>query len=135
MVKQIFVNLPVKDLDKTIEFFTKLGFKFNPKFTDQNATCMIVSDNIFAMLLVEKFFKTFIKKEICDAKKSTEVLLALAVESRDEVDEMMTDAIKAGGSESRAPQDHGWMYGRSFEDINGHIWEVFYMDESKMPSN
>ncbi|MBI2559036.1 VOC family protein [Candidatus Woesearchaeota archaeon] len=133
MTKQIFINLPVKDLDKTIEFFTKLGFKFNPQFTDENATCMIVSDDIFVMLLVEKFFKTFIKKEICDAKKSTEVLLALAVESRGEVDKMMTDAIKAGGSEPRAPQDHGWMYGRSFEDINGHIWEVFYMDESQMP--
>ena len=133
MAKQIFVNLPVKDLNKTIEFFTKLGFKFNPQFTDENATCMIIGENIFAMLLVEKFFKSFIKKEICDAKKSTEVLLALHVDSRKEVDEMMTKAIKAGGKEPREPQDHGWMYGRSFEDINGHIWEVFHMNMNKMP--
>ena len=133
MPRQIFVNLPVKDLNKTIEFFAKLGFKFNPQFTDENATCMIIGENIFAMLLVEKFFKSFIKKEICDAKKSTEVLLALAVESRREVDEMITKAIKAGGAEPRQAQDHGWMYGRSFEDINDHIWEVFHMDMGKMP--
>lgn len=133
MVKQIFINLPVKDLDKTIDFFTKLGFKFNPQFTDENATCMIIGENIFAMLLVEKFFKSFTPKEICDAKNSTEVLLALAVGSRGEVDEMVSNAIEAGGNEPRASQDHGWMYGRSFEDINGHIWEVFHMDESKMP--
>jgi len=133
MAKQIFVNLPVKDLDKSIEFFTKLGFKFNPQFTDENATCMIIGENMFAMLLVEKFFKTFTKKEICDAKKSTEVLVALSVESRKKVDEMIKKAIEAGGTEPRAPQDHGWMYGRSFEDINGHVWEIFYMNESKMP--
>ena len=133
MPKQIFVNLPVEDLNKTVEFFTKLGFEFNPKFTDENATCMIIGENIFAMLLVEKFFRTFTPKEICDAKKSTEVLLALAVEGREEVDEMVGKAIKAGGREPRKPQDHGWMYGRSFEDINGHIWEVFCMDESAMP--
>ena len=128
--KQIFVNLPVKDLNKTVEFFTKLGFRFNPQFTDDNATCMIVSDNIFVMLLVEKFFKTFTKKEICDAKKSTEVLIALSAESREKVDEMINIALEAGGIEPRAPQDHGWMYGRSFEDINGHQWEIIYMDES-----
>ena len=130
MAKQIFVNLPVKDLNKTVEFFTKLGFRFNPQFTDDNATCMIVSDNIFVMLLVEKFFKTFTKKEICDAKKSTEVLIALSVESRKKVDEMINIALEAGGMEPRKPQDHGWMYGRSFEDINGHQWEIIYMDES-----
>ena len=133
MAKQIFVNLPVKDLNKTIEFFTKLGFKFNPQFTDENATCMIIGENIFAMLLVEKFFKSFIKKEICDAKKSTEVLLALHVDGKNQVDEMIAKAIKAGGAEPRQAQDHGWMYGRSFEDINGHIWEVFHMDMGKMP--
>ncbi|MBI2508119.1 VOC family protein [Candidatus Woesearchaeota archaeon] len=133
MVKQIFVNLAVKDLNKAINFFTKLGFKFNPKFTDQNATCMIISENIFAMLLVEKFFKTFTKKEITDAKKNTEVLLALSVETRKEVDDLIKKAIKCGGKEPRGPQDHGWMYGRAFEDIDGHIWEIFHMDESKMP--
>lgn len=133
MVKQIFVNLPVKDLDKTIEFFTKLGFKFNPQFTDENATCMIIGENMFAMLLVEKFFKTFISKEIADARKSTEVLLALSVGSRNEVNDMVNKAIKAGGKEPRHAQDHGWMYSRAFEDIDGHIWEVFHMDEGKMP--
>ena len=133
MAKQIFVNLPVKDLNKTIKFFTKLGFKFNPKFTDENATCMIIGKNIFAMLLVERFFKTFIKKEIANASKTTEVLLALTAESREEVDEMISKVIKAGGKEAREAQDHGWMYGRAFEDLDGHIWEIFYMDESKMP--
>ena len=133
MVKQIFVNLPVKDLKKTIKFFTELGFTFNPQFTNENATCMIIGENIFAMLLVEKFFKTFIKKELCDARKSTEVLLALSVESRAKVDEMIQKAVDAGGREPNAPQDHGWTYVRDFEDINGHIWEVFFMDESAMP--
>ena len=134
MSKQIFVNLSVKDLNKTIKFFTKLGFKFNPKFTDENATCMIIGKNIFAMLLVERFFKTFIKKEIANASKTTEVLLALTAENREEVDEMINKVIYAGGKETREAQDHGWMYGRAFEDLDGHIWEIFYMDESKMPS-
>jgi len=134
MNEQIFVNLPVKDLNKTIEFFTELGFTFNPQFTDDNATCMIIGENIFAMLLVEKFFKNFIStKKICDAKKNTEMLVALSAESRKKVDEMIEKAIAAGGSEYRKAEDHGWMYGRSFEDIDGHIWEIFYMDESKMP--
>ena len=130
MTTKIFVNLPVKDLNKTIEFFTKLGFKFNPQFTDENATCMIIGDDIFVMLLVEKFFKTFTKKEICDTSKNTEVIVALSAESREKVDRMISKAIESGGNESREPQDHGWMYGRSFEDIDGHIWEIIYMDES-----
>jgi hypothetical protein len=130
MTTKIFVNLPVKDLNKTIEFFTKLGFKFNPQFTDENATCMIIGDDIFVMLLVEKFFKTFTKKEICDTSKNTEVIVALSAESREKVDQMINKAIESGGSEPREPQDHGWMYGRSFEDINGHLWEIIYMDES-----
>ena len=135
MVKQIFVNLSVKDLNKTVEFFTKLGFKFNSQFTDANATCMIINENIFAMLLVEKFFKSFLPKdkEICEATKNTEVLLALAVESKEEVDEMMGKALSAGAKEPRPTQDHGWMYGRDFEDLDGHIWEVFYMNEKEMP--
>jgi uncharacterized protein len=127
---KIFVNLPVKDLNKTIEFFTKLGFKFNPQFTDENATCMIVGEDIFVMLLVETFFKTFTRKEICDTSKNTEVIVALSVEGREKVDQMIKKAIEAGSRESREPQDHGWMYGRSFEDINGHLWEVIYMDEN-----
>jgi predicted lactoylglutathione lyase len=132
---KIFVNLPAKDLNKTIEFFTKLGFKFNPQFTDENATCMIVGEDIFVMLLVEKFFKTFTKKEICDTSKNTEVIVALSVEGREKVDQMINKAIEAGGTESRESQDHGWMYGRSFEDINGHIWEIIYMDESALKND
>jgi uncharacterized protein len=128
MTTKIFANLPVKDLNKTVEFFTKLGFKFNPQFTDENATCMIIGDDIFVMLLVEKFFKTFTKNEICDTSKYTEVLLALSADSREKVDEMIKKAIESGGSEYREPQDHGWMYGRSFQDIDGHIWELIYMD-------
>lgn len=124
------MNLPVKDLNKTIEFFTKLDFTFNPPFTDENATCMIVGENIFVMLLVEKFFNTFTKKKICDATKNTEVIVALSAESREKVNQMIKKAIEAGGTESREPQDHGWMYGRSFQDINGHLWEIIYMDES-----
>ncbi len=130
MTTKIFVNLPVKDLSKTIEFFTKLGFTFNPQFTDKNATCMIVGDDIFVMLLVEKFFKTFTKKEICDTTKDTEVIVALSAESREKVDEMINRVIEAGGRESREPQDHGWMYVRSFQDLDGHLWEIIHMDES-----
>ncbi|MGB8154000.1 MAG: VOC family protein [Nitrososphaeraceae archaeon] len=132
MITNIFVNLPVKDLNKTVEFFTKLGFTFNPQFTDENATCMIVGEDIFVMLLVEKFFKTFTKKEISDTTKNTEAIVALSAQSREEVDQMMEKVLGAGGREARDPQDHGWMYGRSFEDINGHLWEIFYMDESAM---
>lgn len=132
MITNIFVNLPVKDLNKTVEFFTKLGFTFNPQFTDENATCMIVGKDIFVMLLVEKFFKTFTKKEISDTTKNTEAIVALSAQSREEVDQMMEKVVNAGGKEARDPQDHGWMYGRSFEDINGHLWEIFYMDEGAM---
>ena len=135
MAKKIFVNLPVKDLNKTVEFFTKLGFEFNPQFTDENATCMIVNKDIFIMLLVEKFFKTFTKKEICDTTKDTEVIIALSTESREKVDQMINDVIEAGGKESRKPQDHGWMYERSFQDINGHLWEIIYMDEKALKNN
>lgn len=135
VAKQIFVNLPVKDLGKTIEFFKKLGFEFNPQFTDENATCMVVNENIFVMLLVEKFFKTFTQKEICDTTKNTEVITALSTESREKVDQMLENVIKAGGKESRKPQDHGWMYGRSFEDLDGHLWEIIYMDEKALNEN
>ena len=128
MTTKIFVNLPVKDLNKTVEFFTKLGFTFNPQFTDENATCMIIGDNMFVMLLVEKFFKTFTKKKICDSTKDAEVIVALSAESREKVDQMINRVIEAGGRESREPQDHGWMYGRSFQDIDGHLWEIIHMD-------
>ena len=130
MATQIFVNLPVKDLKKSIEFFTKLGFSFNPQFTDETATCMIIADDIYAMLLTEEKFKTFTPKPICDATKSTEVLVALSSESRKNVDEMVRKAVTAGGSTYNKPQDHGFMYGHGFQDLDGHIWEVFFMEPS-----
>lgn len=130
MKPKIFVNLPIKDLNKSVAFFTKLGFSFNPQFTDENATCMIIGEDIFIMLLVEKFFKSFTKKDVCDTSKNTEAIVALSVESREKVDQMIEKAKEAGGSEPREKQDHGWMYGRSFEDIDGHLWEVFFMEES-----
>ena len=130
MATKIFVNLPVQDLNRTVEFFTKLGFSFNPQFTDENATCMVIGEDIFVMLLIEKFFKSFTKKEICDATKDAEVIVALSAESRENVDQMINRVIQAGGRESREPQDHGWMYGRGFQDIDGHLWEVIYMDVS-----
>ena len=132
-VKQIFVNLPVMDLNKSIEFFTKLGFTFNPQFTDENATCMIIGENMFAMLLVESYFSTFTNKEIPDARKYTEVIQALAVDSRQEVDDIIAKAEAAGGKQYKAPIDYGWMYNRNFEDPDGHQWEFFYMDASAMP--
>src|SRR4030095_7540849 len=110
MATKIFVNLPVKDLNKTIEFFTKLGFTFNPQFTDEKATCMIVGEDIFVMLLVEKFFKTFTKKEIADATKSTEAIFALSTDSREKVDEMVKNAVEAGGTTPNEKQDQGFMY-------------------------
>jgi len=135
MTTKIFVNLPVKDLNRAVEFFTKLGFKFNPQFTDKNATCMIISEDIFVMLLVEEFFKTFTKKEICNTSKNIEAIIALSAESKEKVDEMINKAIEAGGAEPRKPQDHGWMYDRAFEDIDGHLWEIIYMNESELKSN
>lgn len=135
MATKIFVNLPVKDLKKSISFFTQLGFSFNPQFTDEQATCMVIGENIFAMLLVEERFKDFTKKPISDAKKSTEVLLALDAESREAVDTMVKNAVKAGGSIYSDPQDHGWMYGHSFADPDGHQWEILFMDESAIPKN
>jgi uncharacterized protein len=135
MATKIFVNLPVKDLKKSINFFTQLGFSFNQQFTDEQATCMVIGENIFAMLLVEERFQDFTKKPISDAKKSTEVLLALDAESREAVDTMIKNAVKAGGSIYSDPQDHGWMYGHSFADLDGHQWEILYMDESKIPQN
>ena len=131
MTRQIFVNLPVKDLNKSVEFFTKLDFTFNPQFTNEDATCMIVDENIFVMLLVEKFFQTFTPKEICDTSKSTEVLVSLSFESRAEVNEMVAKAIAAGGTTYKEPMDMGAMYQHGFQDLDGHLWEIFFMDESE----
>jgi len=135
MASRIFVNLPVKDLQKSIDFFTKVGFSFNPQFTDDKATCMIIGENIFAMLLVEERFKDFTKKPISDATKATEVLIALDAESREQVDEMISAAVKAGGSIYTDPQDYGWMYSHCFADLDGHQWEFLYMDESAIPES
>ena len=128
MVTKIYVNLPVNNLKKSVAFFTKLGFTFNPQFTDETATCMIVAEGIFIMLLTEEKFKTFTPKEICDATKSTEVLVCLSCESRAEVDEMVRKAVAAGGTTYNDPQDHGLMYGHGFQDLDGHIWELLYME-------
>jgi len=128
MATQIFVNLPVKDLEKSIGFFRSLGYEFDPKFTDENATCMIVGENIFVMLLVESFFQTFTRKELSDARTSTEVIVALAVESRPKVDEQVARALAAGGTVPMEPRDHGFMYQHGFQDLDGHLWELFYME-------
>jgi predicted lactoylglutathione lyase len=126
--RQIFVNLPVRDLKKSMEFFSSLGFEFNPKFTDENAGCMIIGDGAFVMLLSEPFFKTFTKRELCDTTSHTEGLFALSCDSKAEVDEMVKKAIAAGGRHAMDPQDHGFMYGWSFYDLDGHHWEVLWMD-------
>jgi uncharacterized protein len=130
MSTNIFVNLPVKDLDRSKAFFTKLGYGFNAQFTDENAACMVVSESIYVMILTREFFQTFTPKEICDATKSTEVLVCLSSESRAEVDEMVRKAIAAGGTTYKEPQDHGFMYGHGFQDLDGHIWETVFMEPS-----
>jgi len=128
MATKIFVNLPVKNLDKSIEFFTELGFTFNPQFTDETATCMIVSEDIFVMLLTEAKFKTFIPKQICDATKSTEVLVCLSSESRAKIDEIVRKAVTGGGTTPMDSKDYGFMYQHGFQDLDGHIWELIYME-------
>lgn len=128
MTNKIFVNLPVKDLEKSKMFFGALGYSFNMQFTDEKAACLVISETIYAMLLKEEFFKSFIKKEIADTSKTTEVLLALATENREQVDELFGKAIAAGAKEARETLDYGWMYNRAFEDLDGHIWEIFWMD-------
>ena len=130
MATQVFVNLPVKDLDKSKAFFASLGYSFNPQFTDENAACMVISDTIFAMLLTEPFFKNFTSKDIVDAKQSTEVLVCLSTNSRAEVDEIVRKAVAAGGRIYKEPQDYGFMYGHSFEDLDGHQWEFMFMEPS-----
>lgn len=133
-IKRIFVNLPVKDLERSKAFFSQLGFSFEPKFTDEKAACLIIADNnIYAMLLQEEFFSGFTKKPVADAGKSTEVLIALEVESREAVSELVKKAVDAGGSTYMEPQDHGWMYQHCFSDPDGHQWEVFHGDQSEIP--
>jgi predicted lactoylglutathione lyase len=131
MHSQIFVNLPVKDLDRAVGFYSKLGYTFNPQFTDQNATCMIVGENLFVMLLVEKFFSTFTSKQIADTRTATEVLTCVSCDSKAQVDELVAKARAAGGQVPRQPQDHGFMYAHGYEDLDGHTWELVHM--SGMP--
>lgn len=133
MATKIFVNLPIKDLEKSKTFFQKLGFGFNPQFSDEKAACLVLGDNIFAMLITEPMFATFTKKPISDAKKQTEVLLAIDVDAKNKVDEMVKLAVEAGGKIYSEPIDHGWMYYHSFEDLDGHQWEVMFADESALP--
>jgi predicted lactoylglutathione lyase len=134
MATKIFINLAVKDLDKSKEFFTKIGFTINPQFTNEDAACVVISEDIYAMILLEKFFKTFIpNKEISDATKTTEVLMALSADTKAGVDEMADKALSAGATHLRDAEDHGFMYSRSFQDLDGHIWEVVWMDLAAAP--
>lgn len=128
MQTQIFVNLPVKNLVKSINFFTKLGYNFNPKFTNDTATCMIICDTIFVMLLEQEVFQKFTKKPVADAFKSTEAIICSSVNSKERVDEMVTIALAEGGKALNEKQDHGFMYIHGFEDLDGHLWEVMWMD-------
>jgi uncharacterized protein len=128
MATKIFVNLPVKDLQKSIQFFTQLGYTFNPQFTDETATCMIIAEDIYAMLLTHAKFQEFTPKAICDATKSTEVLVCLSCENRQQVEDMVRKAIAAGGTTHAASKDYGFMYQHGFQDLDGHIWELIYME-------
>src|SRR5262245_1169882 len=130
VARKIFVNLPVKDLKKSMAFFGKLGFTFNSQFTDETAACMVVSEDIYTMLLTHDKFKTFTPKQICDSTKSTEVLVCLSADSREEVNETVRKAVAAGGTTYNEPQDYGFMYGHGFQDLDGHIWELAYMEQS-----
>ncbi len=126
--RMMFVNLPVRDLDRAKSFFAKLGFAFDVKFTDEKAACMIVSDVAYVMLLQEAFYRTFTRRPLCDTTRENEGLVALSCESRAEVDALVRIAVEAGGSRAMPPVDHGFMYGSSFYDPDGHHWEVLWMD-------
>jgi predicted lactoylglutathione lyase len=133
MAAQIFVNLPVKDLQRSVAFFTSLGYGFDPRFSDENATCMIVSDTICVMLLLDDFFKTFTKKDLCDTARHTEVLVGLSCDSREKVDEMVDKAVAAGGLVPNVARDYGFMYQHGFEDLDGHLWELIYLAPEASP--
>ena len=128
MSTKIFVNLPVHSLDTSIAFYTALGFSLNPLFSDDTAACIVISADIYAMLLTHAKFQEFTPKTISDASKTTEVLLALSREDRAQVDAIVRQAVAAGGSTYNAPKDYGFMYSHGFQDPDGHIWEVMYMD-------
>lgn len=134
MPRQTFVNLPVRDLTKATEFFKKIGFSFDPQFTDENATRMIISDDTSVMLAVEPFFKGFIEpQEIADTSRSREVIIGLSAESREQVDDLSEKALAAGGQALGEPEDQGFMYMRGFSDLDGHQWSFIYMDMSAIP--
>ncbi len=131
MHRQIFVNLPIANMARSRAFFTALGYSFNPDFSNEQGAAVVLGENLYAMLLVHDFFKTFIDKPLVDAHQSTEVLVCLSCDSRAEVDTLVAKAIAAGGKAPRAVQDHGFMYAHGFEDLDGHIWELVFM--SGMP--
>ena len=128
MSRMIFVNLPVQDLSKSIEFFTSLGFAFNRQFTDENATCMVVSEQACVMLLVRPYFATFTTRDVVEPGSGTEAIIAVSAASRAEVDALVDRALALGGGAAKEPIDEGLMYGRSFYDLDGHAWEVMWMD-------
>lgn len=130
--RKIFVNLAVANLERSVEFFTRLGFAFDPRFTDESATCMIVSDEAFVMLLVRSRFSDFTTKVLCDPATHTEAILAVSADSREQVDELADAALAAGGQPSSEPKDLGFMYYRNFQDPDGHLWEVVWMDPAAM---
>ncbi|MDX3669813.1 VOC family protein [Streptomyces europaeiscabiei] len=126
--QMIFVNLPVNDLDASKKFFTELGYALNPQFSDENAASVVISDTIVAMLLTKPFYSSFTTKEIADATKTSEVMLCLSAESRAKVDELVEKAVAAGGTASEKIQEMDFMYGRAFDDLDGHTWEVVWMN-------
>ena len=130
MSRKLFVNLGVSDLKKSMAFFTTLGFTFNRQFTDDNAACMVISEEAYVMLLTPPFFRQFTRREPCNTTTHTEGLFALSCESREEVDGLVGAAVAAGGSTYSDPQDHGFMYGHGFQDPDGHVWELMWMDPS-----
>jgi predicted lactoylglutathione lyase len=128
MARKLFLNIPVRDLSRSMSFFSKLGFEFNPQFTDEKGACMVVSDEAFVMLLTEPFFQTFTSRTIADTKQQIEGLFCLSCESRAEVDKLVKIALESGGAAAKPPMDFGFMYGHSFFDPDGHHWEVMWMD-------
>ncbi|HBI90911.1 VOC family protein [Sphingobacterium multivorum] len=134
MMKQIFINLAVADVNKSMDFYTQLGFTNNPQFSDEQGKCMVWSEHIFVMLLSPDKFKTFTEKPLADTKKQIAGLFSLAVSGLDRVNEIVDKGLKAGGIEPTPMKDYGFMQQRSIEDFDGYTWEIFYMDMSKFPT-
>ncbi len=134
MATQIYVNLPVKHLQRSQDFFASMGYSFEPRFTDENAACLIIDENIYVMLLSEPFFKGSTPKQVADASKTTEVLMGISAECRERVDERVGMAVGAGGRQYSQPKDYGFMYQHGFEDLDGHMWELVWMDPNADPA-